>query len=123
MFDPDDLKGRALIWKYRIISRLRKPRILRPEPYGVLEVGGTRFPIDQITMRDGKVYFSGQKLNPFPRGTGGAETYRVYGEDGELVREGRLPTGNFGISTSSVTWRFTVSVEFNPRDIPVNRLA
>lgn len=117
-----DWRTEALLLRWKVIGRLRRPRILRPQPYGILEIGTTRFPIDQITMRDGKVYFSGEKLNPFPSGLRGPATYQVYGEDGELVRVGRLPDSDFGISTSAMRWRFTVSVEFNPRDIPVSWL-
>lgn len=109
-----DLRTRLTLWRWRLLARWRRPRVLSPEPMGFLVIGTTSFPVDSITLRNGAFYVSGRKMNPFPGGSAGAgfpRTYQLIGPDGQLVREGRLPAGEIGYSNSSMDWRMTVSID------------
>lgn len=103
-------------WRYRTISRLRRVRPLPPEPYGTLMIGTARFRVDRLTLQGGCVEVTGQAMNPFPGGMKGAgwpTTYRLLGEDGRLVKVGKLDASPFTglITTMAMSLRLTVRIQ------------
>lgn len=108
MITIDDLTR----WRWRIVARLRRPRILPPEPLGYLDISYARLPVRNIELRDGQFWVTGTKLNPFHRGLGpDVTTYRLLDPEGNLVREGRM--GQIGpiITTSGMSLSLTIRID------------